>query len=292
MTHLKRTKESGFTLVELAIVLVIIGLIVGGVLVGQDLIKAAEIRSTVADVERYNAAANTFRNKYNGLPGDLLASRAVQFGLAEAGTPRDGTAGQGDGNSIIEGCAQSSTALGCETATFWIDLTSAQLIADAFVYGAAATTGSVANGNGFPQEDLDTVDKRSRYMPATPLRDSSYIHVYPHQGRNFFGIHAYSDITSAAGAQTFAAAGTAALSPLEASQIDDKMDDGLPASGILVAVSALTAATGHTVDAGAAAGTGVCVDAGGAGTQDDVYNVANDTFASELNCHISVRSSF
>ena len=53
--------RSAFTLVELAIVLVIIGLIVGGVLVGQDLIKAAQIRSVVTDIERYNAAATTFR---------------------------------------------------------------------------------------------------------------------------------------------------------------------------------------------------------------------------------------
>ena len=44
------TKKQGFTLIELSIVLVIIGLIVGGVLVGQDLIKGAEIRATVAQI--------------------------------------------------------------------------------------------------------------------------------------------------------------------------------------------------------------------------------------------------
>ncbi len=58
-----RASQLGFTLIELSIVLVIIGLIVGGVLVGQDLIKAAETRATVGQVEKYNAAVNTFRTK-------------------------------------------------------------------------------------------------------------------------------------------------------------------------------------------------------------------------------------
>ena len=53
--------EEGFTLLELSIVLVIIGLIVGGVLVGQDMIKGAQIRATVAQLEKYNTAVNTFR---------------------------------------------------------------------------------------------------------------------------------------------------------------------------------------------------------------------------------------
>jgi prepilin-type N-terminal cleavage/methylation domain-containing protein len=66
-------QQAGFTLIELSIVLVIIGLIVGGVLVGQDLIKAAEIRATISQYEKYNAAMNTFRTKYNGMPGDLSA---------------------------------------------------------------------------------------------------------------------------------------------------------------------------------------------------------------------------
>src|SRR3954463_15618522 len=87
----------GFTLIELSIVLVIIGLIVGGILVGQDLIKAAEIRATVGQIEKYNSAVNTFRTKYNGIPGDLSGSaggNASAFGLFYEST-LGGTAGHG-----------------------------------------------------------------------------------------------------------------------------------------------------------------------------------------------------
>jgi prepilin-type N-terminal cleavage/methylation domain-containing protein len=73
--------ERGFTLIELCIVLVIIGLIVGGVLVGRDLISAAAVRAQVSQIEKYNTAVNTFRAKYGALPGDISATAAAQFGL-------------------------------------------------------------------------------------------------------------------------------------------------------------------------------------------------------------------
>jgi prepilin-type N-terminal cleavage/methylation domain-containing protein len=72
MTHASR--HSAFTLVELSIVLVIIGLIIGGVLAGRDLIRAAELRSLVSEVERYNSAVNAFKLKYNCLPGDCATA--------------------------------------------------------------------------------------------------------------------------------------------------------------------------------------------------------------------------
>jgi len=53
---------AGFTLVELSIVLVIIGLIAGGILVGQDMIEAATVRAQISQIEKYETAANAFRN--------------------------------------------------------------------------------------------------------------------------------------------------------------------------------------------------------------------------------------
>src|SRR5271166_3486100 len=96
-------KEKGFTLIELSIVLVIIGLIVGAILVGRDMIKAAEIRSTISQEEKYQASVNTFRLKYAALPGDMLSTQAVAFGFFSLASTIAGTPGNQDGNGLIEG---------------------------------------------------------------------------------------------------------------------------------------------------------------------------------------------
>ena len=75
------SSNRAFTLIELSIVLVVVALIIGGVLVGQDLIRAAGVRSQITQIEKYQTAANTFRGKYGALPGDMNAATASQFGF-------------------------------------------------------------------------------------------------------------------------------------------------------------------------------------------------------------------
>src|ERR1700733_9625896 len=69
MKRLQRQK--GFTLVELAIVLTIVGLLIGGILKGQQLIANARVTSQMAQEQGIQAAVTTFNDTYQGLPGDL-----------------------------------------------------------------------------------------------------------------------------------------------------------------------------------------------------------------------------
>lgn len=79
--------QSGFSLVELSIVLVILGLLTGGILGGQALIRAAELRATSTALQRYESSVQTFRDKYFSLPGDM--TNATQFWGSLAGTGSD-----------------------------------------------------------------------------------------------------------------------------------------------------------------------------------------------------------
>ena len=133
--HRRPSKKQGFTLIELSIVVVIIGLIVGGVLVGQDMIKAAQARAQITQIEKFQSAVATFYEKYQALPGDLNAATASQFGFS----PRGQYAGEGDGNGIIQGNWGNCT--GCnnghftgagEPVLFWMDLSQAGLIEGSF----------------------------------------------------------------------------------------------------------------------------------------------------------------
>ncbi len=77
----ERPQPNAFTLVELAIVLVIIGLIIGGVLVGQTLITVAGLRAQSKQFIQIDTAALVFKNKYADLPGDMPAAKVTAFGF-------------------------------------------------------------------------------------------------------------------------------------------------------------------------------------------------------------------
>jgi len=79
--------KRGFTLVELSIVLVAVGLMIGGVLIGQSLIHSAKINKIVKQLSEYDAAVSTFRTKYKSLPGDStkISPGGDNSGVIDAG---------------------------------------------------------------------------------------------------------------------------------------------------------------------------------------------------------------
>jgi prepilin-type N-terminal cleavage/methylation domain-containing protein len=115
-----RTKK-GFTLIELSLVLVIIGLLVAGVLVGKTLIKSAEIRAQLSQIEKLSTTVQAFRGKYNCLPGDCANAVALGLGLVN-----------GNGNKAVDTACDVSD--GPEIQNFWYNLGVAKLI-DAYPLG-------------------------------------------------------------------------------------------------------------------------------------------------------------
>ncbi|MGY1489431.1 prepilin-type N-terminal cleavage/methylation domain-containing protein [Methylobacillus pratensis] len=97
-------KTSGFTLIELAIVLVIIGLLLGGVLKGQELINSAKAKNIANDLKNVQILLYGYQDKYRALPGDDPAVEAHITGGRRATTPANGQAGRIDGhwNSVTD----------------------------------------------------------------------------------------------------------------------------------------------------------------------------------------------
>lgn len=147
--HHWRRSLRAFSLVELSIVLVILGLLVGGVLSGRSLIRAAEMRTVTVDAQRFMAATHTFRDKYFALPGDM--TNATAFWGVAAGTGNNAACRDfksstpatcnGDGNGRI-GLAAGSY----EYFRYWQQLANAALIEGAYS-GTIPTNPSVDYDN-------------------------------------------------------------------------------------------------------------------------------------------------
>jgi len=225
-------KQSGFTLVELSIVLVIIGLLVGGILVGRDLIDAAAVRAQISQIERYNTAVNTFRLKFDYLPGDIPDPFATQCGFVSRGQ----YAGEGDGNGIIEGikcavagCTDDYGVVSGESAMFWVDLSTAKLLDGGF---------SVATPTYIPGWPM-TVTQINQLLPQAKVGRSNYIYVWTGGWQLNSLVPDHNNYYSISAIETSGHLGeTIPISALTVSQaynIDVKMDDGLPQSGRVMA---------------------------------------------------------
>lgn len=234
--------RDGFTLIELSIVLVIIGLIAGGILTGQDLIKAASLRAQIAQIEKYNTAVRAFQNKYGGLPGDLALGLASNFGFVTSGC--NGGAGARDGNGIIEGFAGGYTAnndqfLG-ETGLFWEDLSIAGLVDGTFPSGGGAAR------NCTPDATPITLSPGAYYVgnfiPVAKIGNGNFVYVYTASGGtqasytansdNWYGV---SQVTGTGGGNGWSMTSGSNIPVISAYNIDKKMDDGLPVTGNIVA---------------------------------------------------------
>jgi prepilin-type N-terminal cleavage/methylation domain-containing protein len=122
-------KQQGFTLIEIAIVLVIIGLLLGGILKGQELITSARVRNLISQQDGVKAAFFGFQDRFRAFPGDYTAATTNIVGVAA--TAACG-AGNGNGNGRVE-------TAGLENVLAWEHLSKAGFITG--TYTCAATEG-------------------------------------------------------------------------------------------------------------------------------------------------------
>jgi len=129
----RNSTEAGFTLVEIAIVLVIIGLLLGGILKGQEMITQAKIKNIVNDFNGITVAVTSYQDRYRALPGDDLNANARWTTQAPA---------SGNGNGNIAGLYNalpgvSAPISAAESNLFWQHLRIAGFVAGATTGGAS-----------------------------------------------------------------------------------------------------------------------------------------------------------
>ncbi len=201
----------GFSLVELSIVLVILGLLTGGILSGQSLIRAAELRSVSVDVGRYHTAALSFRDRYFALPGDMRnatdfwgAQEPVQADCKVAASSTMATC-NGDGNGLIF-YPGSLAHTHHEAYRAWQHLANAGLVEGTYT-GIHGTPG--------PQYTEPGVN-----APISKIRNATFNFYSPvATGKNLLMFGRLSD------------GNDPVISAEEAWGIDMKMDDGKPQTG-------------------------------------------------------------
>jgi prepilin-type N-terminal cleavage/methylation domain-containing protein len=222
----------GFSLVELSIVLVILGLLTGGILTGQNLIRAAELRSVVTQLRQFQTATMTFRDKYFALPGDI--ANATQFwGYSNGVTSCTNNTGaanatngvcDGNGNGHIR-LSNNGANAASEAHQFWRHLAASGMVEGTYT-GIAGSAGHshCVSGQNCPAARLTNSMWGVRYLPAA-ASTSTHFQLPGDLPANHFTI----------GNNPNSWPQTSVLKPEEAWNIDKKMDDGRPAYGNVMA---------------------------------------------------------
>tara|TARA_R110002126_G_scaffold13118_2_gene56459 strand:- start:151918 stop:152685 length:768 start_codon:yes stop_codon:yes gene_type:complete len=245
--------EKGFTLVELAVVMIIIGLLIGGVLKGQELIKSAKVTSTISQVKGIDAATSTFQDIYAGLPGDVASPGSRLPGCTVAPCVPTTLVTDGRVTATAANAPFVNAAQTIESSAFFPQLAAADLI-------SGVTPGSDTFGGNYPSAPVG-----GGWSPSTVLAQADIPGASGAEINDFrpglYLLHAGQPSVDTASASN----------SLTMQRIDRKIDDGNPLTGSVYAVEI---ATGECVTYDAST---------------SVYSNAYDTAAGTIGCNAMVR---
>ncbi|MBL8642491.1 MAG: prepilin-type N-terminal cleavage/methylation domain-containing protein [Rhodospirillaceae bacterium] len=216
MINLNTARERGFTLIEMSIVLIIIGLIIGGILKGQELIESARQKNYISQTDSVKAGVNSFIDRFRAFPGDYGSSAVCAVCVS------------GNGDGILQAAAANAGAIAAingvtgENYEFWN-----MLVGAGFIGGGSSSpvaTGALGFSGGTVISPL----------PQAAFPQSGLTVAYgTHQGgassagsllANWIRAHKFASNGQVADAQ-------AIVAPVRALQLDTKYDDAQPQTG-------------------------------------------------------------
>lgn len=235
--------SKGFTLIEMSIVLVIIGLIIGGILKGQEVIESGRLKRTITGFEQIEAAVLTFSDKYGALPGDYRLAHARIAGVADVPSictvPGAAGAGSGNGNGVIgnsptgqgigaASVAQNVAAENCERGLAFIHMNLANLLGQNSASADNTSNNKFGDGSALPPAGYPSVGYSIAHGPYSFGSDQTTGHwlrasKVALQGANPTARNAFT------GKRIF--------------QMDIKLDDGQPQTGLFRSIGSTGAGT-------------------------------------------------
>jgi hypothetical protein len=226
-----RRHSAAFTFVEIATVIVIVALMVGGIMAGKSLLRGAQLRAFATDAQRYGTAVKNFRDQYGGMPGDLPNATKYWGALDATHSNCVGIAASvgstatcdGNGNGRVSDDPTGGDDMN-ERFRFWQHLANAEMVSGSFTgVKDSSATNSTAPGSNIP---ASRIDKVSGYN-AMSETDGTLL------SGTYFGTNPPINIFMMGAQVTGADNSGVNLTPTDANYLDDKMDDGKPGSGAL-----------------------------------------------------------
>jgi prepilin-type N-terminal cleavage/methylation domain-containing protein len=234
------SKSQGFTLVELAVSIAIIGLLLVGTLGGVDMIKAGRLRKVASEFVNYKEAIDQFVSEYQYLPGDIPTAYSYWGATCGTNDYNQLTSCNGDGNTFIDWSASTQR----EDLRAWKHLGLAGLIQGASYTGTPAPSDNTAGyvlGTNAPKSD--------------GIKGGVYLLGGPSSAAVFLANGIQIRLAAIGSASPYSPYVTGLITAKDAYSIDKKIDDGVPTAGQLYTMAAGDSGTNCVSSTSAAATT-------------------------------------